>query len=272
MFTTAHLMGGLGNQMFQMANVIGQARRLKLDYGFFLQSEIPLQGKQPSSYISNIFRNIPFVSFAPGNLMRLYQSDIQGRNIDSTLLNNHVEFFGYYQSEVFFQDSAEYIRRVFAPSDSFIQDAYKEFDFLDSETVSVHIRRGDYLRFPGIHPSVDISYVQEALECHGHYDNLIVFSDDPEWAKKNFDFPRMYVISIEDYQSLWLMSLCKHNIIANSSFSWWASYLNFNKNCKVYAPSRWYGPDGDQNFLQIYRNDMVRIPVLYKDGALFARL
>lgn len=265
-FVTSYLMGGLGNQMFQIAHAISHARRLSLDFFFDKKSETDRQGNQVFCYKDNVFRNIKFVDSFDVPLMRLYESDIVGQNIDNLLLNYNIEFFGYFQSEVFFQNCLDYIRDIFSPTEQFIEEKNKKYSFLNSKTVSLHIRRGDYLNLSKIHPVISESYIKAALEHCKNYDHLIIFTDDKEWAH-GLDLRDAFIVEgQEDYEDLWLMSLCKNNIISNSTFSWWASFLNRNPEKKIIAPSVWLGPE-EPNWEQIYSESFIKIPVVYSSGA-----
>lgn len=116
------------------------------------------------------------------------------------------------------------------------------------ESVCVHVRRGDYFspQFVDIYGVCDIMYFQSAIDyLMVRMDNpvLFIFSDDLEWVKNNLELPSSSVF-IDNYQVnqfsyIYLMSLCKHNIISNSSFSWWGAFLNFNKDKIVISPSKW---------------------------------
>jgi len=120
----------------------------------------------------------------------------------------------------------------------------------DVESVSVHIRRGDYISNPitnQYHGSLDIGYYQNALKIMLKKINnphFFVFSDDYEWAERNIksDSPITYIKhnSAKNYEDLRLMSMCKHHIIANSSFSWWGAWLASNKNKMVIGPQKWF--------------------------------
>ena len=73
---------------------------------------------------------------------------------------------------------------------------------------------------------------------------------------------------LEDYEELWAISLCNHNIMSNSSFSWWGSYLNKNKDKRIFVPSLWFGPKGEKNFDDVYEPEWEKINVLYNNGKL----
>ena len=112
----------------------------------------------------------------------------------------------------------------------------------------MHIRRTDYVTSNGYHPVQSIEYYKNALDIIGGYESLYVFSDDINWCKSNLRFKDMtFVQNSEDIDDLWMMSLCKNNIIANSSFSWWGAWLNDNPNKKIISPKMWFGEQTNLN-------------------------
>jgi hypothetical protein len=114
-------------------------------------------------------------------------------------------------------------------------------DILSGETVSLHIRRSDYLMHKNEHHIQDKFYYDKALSVIPKYDNILVFSDDTEWCKNNLDYPNIFIVdNNSDIVDMKLMSICKHNIIANSSFSWWGAWLNNNEKKIVVYPNLWY--------------------------------
>ena len=111
------------------------------------------------------------------------------------------------------------------------------------EVLSIHVRRTDYLSNSANHFNLDFDYYEKALE-YFDTEQVIVFSDDPEWCKqqKIFSDDRFMISESGDNKiDLCLMSMCNHHIIANSSFSWWGAWLAKSK--KVVAPSTWFGPN-----------------------------
>src|SRR3989344_4984067 len=116
-----------------------------------------------------------------------------------------------------------------------------------TNSVSVHIRRGDYVTNANtnqFHGLCSLDYYNKAVSFISSKQNemeLFVFSDDIEWCKENlkYDFPIHFVETNDAHSDMYLMSLCKHNIIANSSFSWWGAWLNDNFQKIVVAPSQW---------------------------------
>ena len=122
----------------------------------------------------------------------------------------------------------------------------------------MHIRRNDYLTSDGFHPVMASSYYDKALSAVGPVDNILVFSDDIPWCKDTFNYDNMtFAEGNNNVEDLWLMSMCDHNIIANSSFSWWGSWLNCDIDKKVVAPSNWFG--NANNNQQIYLDDWIVI-------------
>ena len=153
---------------------------------------------------------------------------------------------GYWQSEKYFSVLANSIRAKFTfpvltdERNRAVQDA-----MANNDTVSMHIRRGDYLK-PDMSCSLSIEYYLDAMALINervsdpHY---FIFSDDIEWAREHIKEPRaMFIdwnIGPDSFVDMQLMSLCSHNIIANSSFSWWGAWLNRNPSKLVIAPGQW---------------------------------
>ena len=113
----------------------------------------------------------------------------------------------------------------------------------------IHIRRGDYTLYPDHHPTCNTGYYSEGIEkikdISGENVNIIIFSDDKKWCYENMgnQVGDNFIIPETEnpYVELYMMTKCNYHIIANSSFSWWAAYLNSNPNKKIVAPSKWFG-------------------------------
>jgi len=175
-----------------------------------------------------------------------------GNTFDQTVINAPKDAYlmGYWQSERYFKPAESIIRQDLTLKEP---QGEKYQDLLDritlSNSVSVHIRRGDYLLEKNLrlfHPCTSDYYLKaEALISEKvSSPELFIFSDDIEWVKQNipFRFPATFVSdgSLADYQELMLMSACKHNIIANSTFSWWGAWLNNNPQKIVITPKKWF--------------------------------
>ena len=159
---------------------------------------------------------------------------------------------GYWQSEKYFVERSETIRSDFTfriPLDVCNRELVATLD--RANTVSLHIRRGDYAnnsKTKATHGLCSLDYYQAAVNYVAERvesPRFFVFSDDIAWAKENLKikFPCQYIghnQGTNSYIDMQLMSLCKHHIIANSSFSWWGAWLNPNVSKIVIAPSRWF--------------------------------
>lgn len=140
---------------------------------------------------------------------------------------------GYFQSEKYFSDCKDIIRKEFTFRN---QSTYK----VPSSSCSIHVRRGDYLKLQNHHPICDMNYYTKAMEII-KADNYLIFSDDPAWCSDNFKGDQFTVISgNSSSRDMQIMSQCDNHIIANSSFSWWGAWLNNNKNKIIYAPKNWF--------------------------------
>lgn len=163
---------------------------------------------------------------------------------------------GYWQSDKYFAEIQELIRTEFSiryEPDHKSQEIGKMI--ANAQSVSIHVRRGNYVSNPqvnSVHGTCSVEYYQECVKRIGErvdHPHLFVFSDDLSWVRENlrFDYPTTFVDhndATRDYEDLRLMSMCKHQIIANSSFSWWAAWLNSNPSKLVLAPRRWVRDSG----------------------------
>lgn len=269
------LMGGLGNQLFQYA--FGRALGFLTDqepYFFYIgriNTERPLSILRivPSIKMLTDEEISRYYFFPKGGLLPRIERRLVGRmpfigrdiHLEKSLAYYCVDkkktcYDGYWQSFRYFDEYRSKILQDLKFSEKVSIPHSFESVIDKHQSVSLHIRRGDYLMYNrrSIHCSVGLEYYKEALRILGlRVDNpvLFVFSDDLIWAKKNLIIPPFFEVRYIEYNSefnditdLFLMSKCKHNIIANSTFSWWAAYLNSNKGL-VIAPSRWYNKNLD---------------------------
>lgn len=255
------IQGGLGNQIFQWA--YGRAielefqKNLKLDISFYLMNS---PGSTPRYFSLNKFPNLKVDIFdsRPQNIINI-NDDFNYRKIEFSS-NLDYYLFGYWQSEKYFENYSGTIITELSPNESNISKLISKYPSIINNSISLHVRRTDYVSSNGYHPVMDINYYKSALELLGDYDDLFIFSDDIEWCKSNFNFKNMiFVQGNDDVEDLWLMSLCKNNIIANSSFSWWGAYINLNKNKNVIAPKNWFGEKVNLNEKDIIPKNWIKI-------------
>ncbi|MDQ6814473.1 MAG: alpha-1,2-fucosyltransferase [Bacteroidota bacterium] len=188
---------------------------------------------------------------APSHKRRTYIEPNYHYNHHFFKAGNNVLLIGYWMSWRYFQHFENEIRQDFKIKTDLVTHLYDiRNEILKNNSVSIHIRRGDFMLRKNVqlHGIIPIDFYQKAIQEIARATtsvHLYVFSDDIEWARKNFKttFPVTFVSSevtqtaVEDF---YLMSICKHNIIANSTFSWWAAFLNSNPDKIVVAPKKWY--------------------------------
>lgn len=277
---TIILSGGLGNQMFQYA--AGRALSIKSQTELSIDTyllrkktkatvrnfelkvfdiDIKKNNSLKNNLISKSFfllnkyhlKNIIFSLF---NIFR----DKKAQNYDSRFenLGNKVTLFGYFQNEKYFKSISDNLRKDFEfilPMDNENTEIAKKISSTNS--ISLHIRRGDYLNTNTNLALLDLSYYKKAISYIKEQiatPIFYIFSDDPDWVKINLDLSGCEYIFIDwnieknSFRDMQLMSLCQHNIIANSSFSWWGAWLNKNPQKIVIAPGIWYKNDTSKNY------------------------
>lgn len=259
-----NLKGGLGNIMFQIASAHHLSNLKNTDCCFpnfenhleYANRRWHLQYNKSSKFLNNSleyknFIDINYKNFSLNKQIKLYKYPFHY----TPFLPEEVDFAidGYFQTEKYFIDSRKDILNIFKPSDKInqlIDNKYKTI--LDGNTISVHVRRGDYKSLPDHHPLQPIEYYQESVKLLQPYDRCLIFSDDIEWCKSNIKLERSVFIENEkDYIEMFLMSKCDHNVIANSAFSWWGAWLN-QKNNKVIAPKNWFGKNINHETKDVY--------------------
>jgi len=265
---TSYLQGGLGNQMFQLAVAYSHAKKNGDTAVFNLgNSHTPLQGENVSKY--------------KGKLLQFNHMDGVYNTCDNVFVQPshsyceipyrpNQQLQGFYQSEKFFIDDKNELIEKFRSGlkSSDYNDKWvtisNELDTLRKQTnkpiVSIHVRRGDYLKNPDIHPPCSIGYYNDAIstieEEIGPIHPYFV-SDDIEWCRENFE--GTFSNKTDEIDDLMIMVNSDHNIIANSTFSWWGAYLNTNPNNITVGPKRWFGPRGPQDTNDIIPNNWIKI-------------
>lgn len=266
-----NLKGGLGNQMFQYA--LGRALSLKNNDILKLDTESLSKAKE----LGNIYRPFDLEAFAIykdiaskeevaalryphgilSKLTELFAQKILRRStvvFDKKILtltgNQYLD--GYWQSPLYFEAIRDTLLTDFTPKAQLSASGQALLQQLaDTNSVAIHIRRGDYVANPRVlreNGICSIEYYRKAaaeVEKTQKNTTYFIFSDDIDWVKANLELPATEMFYVQDAtlsspQELYLMSQAKHNIIANSSFSWWAAWLNQNENKIVVAPTPWF--------------------------------
>ena len=227
-FKALQQMGGLGNQLFQMAATIGYAKDHGKDFIFprwSYQDYIPIaigEVSEPCADLSEQwirYTNLPHVE---GN------ANIHGHLFSTKYFRRHIGFLLNY-----FKLTEKWEKYI----------SLKYGELLKQDTCSIHVRRGNYLEPEQLTNQglMGMDYYNKAGEIMGSSKTYLVFSDDIAWCKENFVGGNLHFIEGEaDIIDLFLMSKCKNNIIGNSTFSYWAATLNQNPGHKVVAPRQWF--------------------------------
>ena len=239
---TTRLNGGLANQLFQIAAAYALALDNNDECAFYLDSPVINQGNCARTYKANILKNIKELIFdwQPESIWQ--EPDL---NYHPIPYHKNMMLIGYFGSEKYFAHHREEIIRLFKSPMPRLHNCS-----------SLHVRRGDYLKFTNVFYCLDAEYYQKALR-HIDSDIIYVLSDDIEWCKNNLNDDRLfYPKGQSDWEDLLLMAVCDHNIIANSTFSWWGSYLNENPDKIVIAPKKWHTEEISKD---IYCNNWILI-------------
>ena len=229
---------GLGNLMFQIAALTSLAKDNE-GKAFFPQIKTPEYGR----YDSNILNKVPTSPLLDVNgLSREFKPDKEiPFGYTDISYKPYTKYRGYFQSEKYFIHNRELILDLFKNQD-IIKEIKHKYPHINDKSVSLHVRRGDYVQLSDAHPLQTKEYYDKALNLIPGYENVFIFSDDIEWCKNNLNYDNCtFVENNPDYFDLLAMSLCNHNIIANSTFSWWGAWLNENLNKKIIAPKQWFG-------------------------------
>lgn len=283
---------GLGNQLFQYAiarkMALDRKASLYLDLRYFEHTyatdthrsfrlnhfNVKYHRFEQSPvlvYLSKLTKLFPERSFSP--FFKLVREGNDGFNREA--LQQEAWFLylsGFWQSEKYFKDIQEVLQKelTLKTAPSVLCESYRSYIQKEETSVSLHIRRGDYVnnaQFKDQFGFLGLDYYKEAIALFQKEDadvRFFVFSDDLEWVKENLNFePNLTFVECSgeniDIEELMLMRACQHHIIANSSFSWWGAWLNENKNKKVVAPKKWFNNLPGLNTDDLIPEDWIRL-------------
>ncbi len=285
------IQGGLGNQLFQYALgrnlALKNNTELKLDISFYdrqkkrtyllnnFNTAENILSKEESVYFKKIQKKYSpswFLNTINNKIFFLKENPNKYFQFNPCIINNNIQkdiyLEGYWQNEKYFVEIRELLLKEFTLKSTGGLSENSIFKKIkNTNSISVHFRRGDYLTEKKYYiPTLD--YYKKAVSIMinniGNADtHFFIFSDDIEWVKKEFklDHPTTYVddsAQMNDCEQLIAMSNCKHNIITNSSFSWWGAWLNNNKNKQIICPSFWTEP-GKNNIEDLFPNNWIKI-------------
>lgn len=266
------LSGGLGNQMFQYAFylmmkkhhrgvflTLRKLRRMNEHNGYELEHIFPIRFRGVERFMMNITQT-PLLGGIVSHLFfpikyreRVYYSPLSNSQIHSSRYAC-ARFVGYWQSEDYFKEVSEEIRQAFRFRTELANSRTLSFSRQLRRlpgSVSIHIRRGDYFSNPEIIRSYGCicgeDYYRRAVDYilqKVSNPRFFIFTDDMTWCKQHLkiNHPATFIdwnTKNESWQDMYLMSCCHHQIIANSSFSWWAAWLNPSPDKIIICPDRW---------------------------------
>ncbi len=259
-------MGGLGNQLFQIFTTIAYALEHNIPFVFLNQFQLNSGNDGATirySYWNTFLQSLrPFLRDNLYGFITIKENDFTYNKLSAlTNKNTNIELFGYFQSYKYFQNYKATILKLIK-IDTLKHNLLEQhllFKVNNNKIVSIHFRLGDYKKLPNHYIILPIDYyinaLQHIINSNNNNNNLKVVYfyeqiDLPEVLKiinilkeqfVSLEFINYYNKMLEDWQEMLLMSCCNYNIIANSTFSWWAGYLNNNANNIICYPSKWFG-------------------------------
>ena len=286
---TCNLMGGLGNQLFQIFTVISYAIKCKHMFKFISAEHLGGDGstKRRTYWQTFLFKLSGFLMDQYPNFDIVINENGFSFNelpYEHLKYNNNVNVMlsGYFQSYKYFQENYDTICRILNIAEKrldIIEEVVKNHHSLSflEKSISMHFRLGDYKDKQDYHPIMTDEYYKKSLQYIvdklDYTPTVLYFCEDEDLETVNQtiqllknEFPTIEferaTNCLDDWQQMLLMSCCNHNIIANSSFSWWGAYLNINPIKIVCYPSVWFGPKmSDVDVSDLFPDEWVKIKV-----------
>jgi hypothetical protein len=238
--------GRLGNQMFQYALLKSVSNKNNFIFAIPKKNHQLFECFDLKCKVYDLDKNNELIK-----KMKIFQE--LNFDFDSSVYScgDNVNYYGNFQTEKYFLNIREELlkdfsfkKEIYNESNEYIKNLKKH----NKPIVSIHVRRGDYVNIQNYHPLCTLEYYKKSLE---NFKDCIILclSDDIDWCRQNLNFIKDINFSNFEnpYIDLCLMTLCDHNIIANSSFSWWGAWLNKNNEKIVFAPKNWFGPMYEQH-------------------------
>lgn len=269
MIKTIVFNGGLGNQMFQYAFYLRVKQKYPLSVfcfdvthaadchcGYELDEVFYIDSYKKARRYRRIERHWP-------ELLDMFFNVRQKNSLeyDPSIISSHgllLNYQGFWQSEKYFFSIKEKVRKAFSFRTERLNEKTKSFLLLlhESNAVSVHVRRGDYVLESEQRGLCSMSYYEKAMSFikeRVEKPLFVFFSDDVDWVKDSIKCDNSVYVTWnhgnDSWQDMYLMSQCKHNIIANSSFSWWGAWLNSNQDKIVVTPTPWFNNSLDYDII-----------------------
>jgi hypothetical protein len=279
MIVSGDIVGGLGNHLFIIAAVLAYSVKYNKKVAFKYEENLGNRYNLPrKTFWKTLFKNqfeliesTEFDKIMFQLLFERYSHTYQ----ELPITHRNLLLKGYFQSFKYINDDIKKrMTDIIYSNQDLMYGAYEKYNKIksyfgcdDNDMVSVHIRRTDYC-YGNFHKALDQTYYQRALEI-AHKKNIIIFSDDIGWCKQNinkswYEYDNIYFVEDSNDNAVELefilMSMFQHNIIANSTFSLWASFISTYQEPKiVIAPKQWFGPEGPKDWEEIYHKNITNI-------------
>jgi hypothetical protein len=286
---TCRLCGGLGNQLFQIFTTIAYAMKYAKPF-FFLNNNqlgsglngVTIRYTYWTTFLTSIKPFLKNINEIP-KLKMISETDFKYNEIPHPFLKQleGTLLVGYFQSPKYFENYKEIICKLLKIDiQKLIVKPKISIDYNEVTTISIHFRFGDYKKYPNIYPLLDITYYNNAL-CYLLNELsklnlkkplcLLYFCEDEslceveEIINKIRDKQHFQLIrggaNLSDWEQMLCMSLCEHNIISNSTFSWWGAYLNSNLTKIVCYPEKWFMKEANKDTSDMFLDDWIPIPI-----------
>jgi len=251
--------GRLGNQMFQYATLYSVAK----ETGF--QAILPIVQKTNNEYQNYVLDEVFSSLTIKNNIIATpkFQFSEKSCRFDPKIFSicDDCNLKGYFQTEMYFSEYSQDIKKEFTFKEHIRDAVDSRYSCLkDDYLVSLHVRRGDYVKLQDTHPLCTKEYYKNAIDLMPKDAKLLVISDDINWCKENLQDISTNIIYSENtssYEDMYLMTKCKSNIIANSSFSWWGAWLADAD--LVVAPKQWFGINSPNDSTDIIPDRWIKI-------------
>jgi hypothetical protein len=266
---TATIMGGAGNQCFVVFTLLAYAMDNKTS--FYIEDKPIEHGVRKKHYWDTMLSTIGRFRkpCQPNNIIVREQGFAYNKLPTISDVSKPVKIIGYFQSYKYFEHQYENIMK-FIKLDKLREPFTTLYDY--NNTISLHFRVGDYKMLQDHHPLLDESYYVKALKhiSKGEACQVLYFCEDEDidYVDNKLNIIKKYLPKLtfvkidskyDDWEQMMIMSLCKHNIIANSSFSWWAAYFNTNDKIVCY-PTTWFGPkQGNKDMSTMFPPNWIKI-------------
>lgn len=268
------IMGGLGNQLFQIFTGISYAIDNKTAFKIkFNKADLisPVDGisKRPT-YWDNFLNSIRGFTYTERPMLPVFSEKEAFKYNKIHIVSEEFILFGYFQSYLYFENNKDTIIRLLKidKNKELVKNENLNF-FKNKSPISMHFRIGDYAKASQVHPILDVEYYKQALKSLSEKipnlsrDYYIIYFFEP--IDKDVVYEKIKLLqqeypgiefrpcneNIEDYKQMLLMSCCSHNILANSTFSWWGAYFNNNPEKIVVYPEKWINTRDKLNDLHI---------------------